>query len=296
MFDPTMMDFDLGLLQDEPCTSIFHDEGPANVAAPSKTLEQQMEEDKIGWLEATSDLQAFMDIGTLPEVKGNEDVENVINDVEKLIQQYDDIDNQQQQPAAAAEDDLEILPPEEMAAAEELLDELLKSEGLELDFDLDTTELNAPPSPKESVAEVKQETFFDLTNVTKIVREDGEEVFIMIVPPCSPKAEPVEEASCSSDPDYSPEPKTKGRPTLKRQPKKTRKAPYIVDKKERKKQQNVEAARRYRDKKKSEQEDVEEVERVLSVKNKELKSQVSELEAEVKTMKKLMLELGILKQ
>ena len=62
-----------------------------------------------------------------------------------------------------------------------------------------------------------------------------------------------------------------------------------------KKQQNVEAARRYRDKKKAEQCDVETEESVLLSKNKQLKGEVAELEAELKTMKKLMTELGILK-
>merc|ERR1712141_159925 len=57
----------------------------------------------------------------------------------------------------------------------------------------------------------------------------------------------------------------------------------------------VEAARRYRDKKKAEQNGVEFEEEALVARNKELKSQVSELEAEMKTMKKLMKELGILK-
>merc|ERR1712073_70821 len=74
-----------------------------------------------------------------------------------------------------------------------------------------------------------------------------------------------------------------------------RKAPYIKDKKERKKQQNVEAARRYRDKKKSELLNVEGEEQTLADKNKVLKSEVSDLEVKVRTMKQLMAELGILK-
>jgi len=71
--------------------------------------------------------------------------------------------------------------------------------------------------------------------------------------------------------------------------------PQHKDKKERKKQQNVEAARRYRDKKKSELLNVESVEQTLADKNKGLKSEVADLEVKVRTMKQLMVELGILK-
>merc|ERR1712029_1277195 len=107
-----------------------------------------------------------------------------------------------------------------------------------------------------------------------------------------------------SDPEWTPSsPKaSKGRPTVKRtsmKAKSSRKnggASYIKDKKERKKQQNVEAARRYRDKKKSELLDVESGENALKEKNKELKSEVADLEVKVRTMKQLMAELGILKQ
>jgi len=69
----------------------------------------------------------------------------------------------------------------------------------------------------------------------------------------------------------------------------------IKDKKQRKMLQNVEAARRYRDKKKQEQADVEEEEKLLMKRNKELKDQLSDIESEFKTMKKLMGELGLIK-
>lgn len=259
------MNFDLGLLESQD-HSIF--ESPCS----SKTLEQQMEEDKIGWLECTSDLQAFMDIGALPEIKDDEDVNVVIDDVEKLIQEYDE---------KQEEDYSEIFPPEELAAAEDLLDELLKSNDISLE-DIDQAVVNPEPVPEE-------ENLINLTNVTKIVKDDGQEIYIMIAPQ-------EESVDLDDSEDWAPDsPKVaKGRPTVKRQPKSKRKAPYIVDKKERKKQQNVEAARRYRDKKKAEQNVAEEEERLLEVHHKELKSQVAELEAEVKTMKKLMKELGIL--
>merc|ERR1712113_607067 len=142
-----------------------------------------------------------------------------------------------------------------------------------------------------------------MTNVSKIITEDGQEVFIIIAPPSpvTTTAVVAPESVATIDSDDSEEwtpdsPKSsKGRPMVQRSVRRTnRKSPYIKDKKERKKQQNVEAARRYRDKKKAEQCDIETEESVLLSKNKQLKGEVAELEAELKTMKKLMAELGIL--
>ena len=62
----------------------------------------------------------------------------------------------------------------------------------------------------------------------------------------------------------------------------------IKDKKERKKAQNVEAARRYRDKKKAESDSVFAEEAQLAERNKKLRSKAAEIENEVKTLKKLM--------
>merc|ERR1712193_127297 len=69
----------------------------------------------------------------------------------------------------------------------------------------------------------------------------------------------------------------------------------IKDRKERKKMQNVEAARRYRDKKKAEESKVEEEERLLLNKNSELKETLNGIEGELNTIKKLMTELGLIK-
>ena len=69
----------------------------------------------------------------------------------------------------------------------------------------------------------------------------------------------------------------------------------IKDKKERKKLQNVEAARRYRDKKKAEQSVIDTEEEALAKKNGALKGKVNEIENELKTLKKLMAELGLIK-
>lgn len=292
------MDFDLGLLESHQ-TPICNDGAENN----------QMEEDKMGWLEATSDLQAFMDIGALPEIKGDEDVENVISDVEKLIQQYDDQkENVEQIPTLSLDE--EIFPPEEMAAAEQLLDDLLKSNDLDLSsFEIEPQDQETSIIKEEEKPVLNDSGFIDMTNVTKIIKEDGQEIFIMIAPPSPAAAEmtthvtaPESLASVASsesdDSEWSPGPQvSKGRPPVKRSKAKSgRKTPYVTDKKERKKLQNVEAARRYRDKKKAEQSEAEVEEQALVARNKVLKTEVSDLEAEVKTLKKLMVELGLLKK
>merc|ERR1712001_100066 len=73
------------------------------------------------------------------------------------------------------------------------------------------------------------------------------------------------------------------------------KSKSVKDRKERKKMQNVEAARRYRDKKKAEESKVEEEERLLLNKNSELKETLNGIEGELNTIKKLMTELGLIK-
>merc|ERR1712066_865588 len=142
--------------------------------------------------------------------------------------------------------------------------------------------------------------FFDMSNVTEVFTEDGRQIIIMVAPPSPTPTKTAEENHVESDADseWTPDsPKSaKGRPPVKRNEKKRKRStPYITDKKERKKHQNVEAARRYRDKKKAEQCNIEDEEQGLMRRNKELKAKVSEMEAEMKTMKKLMKELGILK-
>jgi hypothetical protein len=68
-----------------------------------------------------------------------------------------------------------------------------------------------------------------------------------------------------------------------------------TDRKERKKLQNVEAARRYRDKKKQDEQNQGTEEKQLQKKNDELKGNLSSIEAELATIKKLMTELGLIK-
>jgi len=319
MFNSTLMEFDLGLLGESPFAE------PSSLSehvADDKILQQHMvEEDKrmlednTNWLEATSDLQSFIDIGCLPEVGTKEDIDcqSVINDVDKLLSQIaptaTDVDRTNAPFKDMSTSPIEAFSEEEMAAAEGLLDELLKSNGAP-QFDLldeckeEEEEEQSIVQPKVEVENLDDSGFVDMTNVSKIITEDGQEVFIIIAPPSPATTTSVvaPESVATIDSDDSDEwtpdsPKSsKGRPMVQRSVKRTnRKSPYIKDKKERKKQQNVEAARRYRDKKKVEQSEVETEEQALCSRNKKLKSQVQELEAEVKTMKKLMLELNILK-
>jgi len=367
MFNSTLMDFDLGLLsQDEPC-SVFYD-GVANLndtnAGSFKISDQhvKMEEDEIGLLESSSDLQAFINMASLPEIQGDEDVdvEKVITDVTGFLQNYDTSNCHKQQKlalnyalmsndeysneeTAAAVDILdellkynditeeefapvlssEDLPPEEMAAAENILDELLKSGNMSLDdFDLSSEDVKEEQVEATTIETLKEEPndsgFIDITNAQHITI-DGQDIYIVVAPPSpQPQQELVTSVTApeslatlspahsfaQSDSDWTPDsPKaSKGRPPVKRtslKAKSSRKnvgTPFIKDKKERKKHQNVEAARRYRDKKKSEQIDVDSEEQGLADKNKGLKSEVADLEVKVRTMKQLMVELGILKQ
>merc|ERR1711936_1464767 len=157
---------------------------------------------------------------------------------------------------------------EEVAAANSFLDELLKSNDMDLNFsDVEVQNLqDATTEDQEetiAVAELEQQQpvqienqndsgFFDMSNVTEVFTEDGRQIIIMVAPPSPTPTKMAEENHVESDADseWTPDsPKSaKGRPPVKRNEKKRKRStPYITDKKERKKHQNVEAARRYRD-------------------------------------------------
>lgn len=314
-----------------------------------QSFAQHMEQDKILTLSTdadtesfydTSDLKALFDIG-LPDEDHTEDVnvEALIDEVQDTLHRYDN--GQLALPSGEAQvvtesvgnDELNLkFSEEEMAAAESFLDELLKSNDMDLNFsDVEVQNLQDTATEDQeetiAVAELEQKQpvqvenskvlnltpvgsfkienqndsgFFDMSNVTEVFTEDGRQIIIMVAPPSPTSTKMAEENHVESDADseWTPDsPKSaKGRPPVKRNAKKRKRStPYITDKKERKKHQNVEAARRYRDKKKEEQSSIEDEEQGLVRRNKELKAKVSEMEAEMKTMKKLMKELGILK-
>jgi len=176
-------------------------------------------------------------------------------------------------------------------------------------------------------------TMEDLNNAytTSIISEDGQNVIIIIAPSspeeCTEFLEPVtpntllqtplsptnttNDSDCSydTDPEWSPSPasstsfmsqilsppeQTKHRKKYARsQPPQAPSGPYPVEKKERKKAQNRTAAFRYREKKKSEQDIIDEELELLATKNNVLKDKLTEMETEFKYLKKLMTEAGL---
>lgn len=167
---------------------------------------------------------------------------------------------------------------------------------------------------------------------TSLVSEDGQNVIIIIAPnspaefdsflePLSPKSEfqpPTSptatitndsDSSYDTDPEWSPSPasntsfstqilsppeQTKHRKKYARsRPPQAPTGPYPVEKKERKKAQNRTAAFRYREKKKSEQDLIDDELELLSTKNNVLKDKLTEMETEFKYLKKLMTEAGL---
>lgn len=214
------------------------------------------------------------------------------------------------------------LSADEVEAAEAIVDELLLKAP-------EQTDILAAAVKSENLhdsgfVEEPSETSFNVSNISQFNTNEGR-VIIVIAPPSdatftaapseatftTPPSETLSTASSpapeDSDSDWSPEeeaPKRKpGRKPSARQPltfqggrvtKKSYKT--IKDKKERKKLQNVEAARRYRDKKKLKELEAENEEQMLIRKNRDLKEQLRDVENEMKTMKRLMVELGIFKR
>jgi len=175
-------------------------------------------------------------------------------------------------------------------------------------------------------------TMEDLNNAytTSVVSEDGQNVIIIIAPnsppecesflepvspttqlqsPTSPTATNDSDCSYDTDPEWSPSPasntsfatqlfsppeQTKLRKKYARsRPPQAPIGPYPVEKKERKKAQNRTAAFRYREKKKSEQDVIDDELELLATKNNVLKDKLTEMETEFKYLKKLMIEAGL---
>merc|ERR1712109_366798 len=160
------MDFDLRLLQPqderEPC-SVFYEEvinNDTNDAASYKILDgQHMEEDEIGLLQSSSDLQAFINMASLPEVKAgdeNVDVEKVITDVTDFLQKYDTTGTSV---SASKNPDLMVLndafgsedSKADTAAAVDLLDELLKHNDINIEEEFAPV-LSSEDLPPEEMA------------------------------------------------------------------------------------------------------------------------------------------------
>jgi len=165
------------------------------------------------------------------------------------------------------------------------------------------------PTPAQAVASTAG-TIANVAGSSRVVTQQP----AVVAPPAVATVDDDVVAEDSSDSDWTPDEAAVARKTntVKKRPgrkpevraslpvtqdgrvaKRSYKA--ITDRKKRKKLQNVEAARRYRDKKKQEQSEMETEEQILLTKNKELKDQLADIENEFKTMKKLMVELGLVK-
>jgi len=186
----------------------------------------------------------------------------------------------------------------------------------------------------EDLPLVSQEGRYTVSNISHCVTPDGQKVIIVVQRP-DPEAsqakivrsssspskkmvlpKPPPEATTAEDDDDSDSswtPRSQEQP--KRKPGRKRvvsaealldqvhsagkvvKKSYrnIKDRKERKKWQNVEAARRYRLKKKQEEEEMEAEEEVQRARQDQLKEQLKDVQSELNTLKKLMKEMGMLK-
>merc|ERR1712158_277058 len=117
---------------------------------------------------------------------------------------------------------------------------------------------------------------------TTCVTEDGQNVIIIVAPP-SPAHSNV--YTSDMDPEWVPSPASSVSPSS---PLRTISSESRGEKKERKKAQNRTAAFRYREKKKGEQNTVEEELELLALKNTELRAKLTEMETEARLLKKLM--------
>merc|ERR1712024_382601 len=143
---------------------------------------------------------------------------------------------------------------------------------------------------------------------TTCVTEDGQSVIIIVAPPspAHPNSSPVHSNIYASDtdPEWVPspcsplrtiatEPRTLKKKYQRKKPPTPPTGPYPVEKRERKKAQNRTAAFRYREKKKGEQNAVEDELELLALKNTELRAQLTKMETEAKFLKKMMTESGL---
>lgn len=188
----------------------------------------------------------------------------------------------------------------EMEKNQELINDLedffLKTDGQPTVVD-DVAPVSPPVTDMDlSLAELNNAV------TTSMVTEDGQNVVIIIAP-----SSPSDSVSLSSpgqlesDPEWSPSPVSVTSPASIKPRKKYQRSkpakcpvgPYPTDKKERKKAQNRTAAFRYREKMKSQQDNVEEELEALEEKNINLKEKLTEMETEFKYLKKLMMEAGL---
>lgn len=286
------------------------------------------------WLEASSDLHDMMELGELEEVK-NEAVsmDENSNDHQALIDEVELFLTRHETSSAMPTVDLPpedifeecpfsstLLDEDDKRVAEQIIDQLF-CESINIDLnDLDFSDAgNNPQEIQTSTStevDIKEESGY-VSSLNELEMEDGTKVIFVIAPDSPeddsasiieiPSVQSEDESSSvayqelDSDESWSPAESAcspaagKKRKPYERKTGVRRTRQPVIDKKERKKIQNVEAARRYRDKKKNEQQLLDEELDELVEKNITLKSQVNEKENELKTLKKLMVELGLIK-
>jgi len=197
----------------------------------------------------------------------------------------------------------------DMAQAEELLDMLLNGDTHQTQDQTDILQTAMESENLHDSGFLDDSTnVYSVSNVSQVQTASGNNVIIVVQ---QQPTEPTEQDSTfeeDSDSDWSPSDLsvTKKKPGRKPEARtaltetedgKITKRSYrnVRDRKQRKKLQNVEAARRYRDKKKQEQYEMEVEEQKLTVKNISLKEKLADIQGEMKTMKKLMVELGLIR-
>merc|ERR1719285_813126 len=142
---------------------------------------------------------------------------------------------------------------------------------------------------------------------TTCVTEDGQNVIIIVAPPSPAQSNFY---ASDTDPEWVPSPSSSVSPSSplrtistesravkkkyqRKKPPMPPMGPYPIEKRERKKAQTRTAAFRYREKKKGEQNTVEEELELLATRNKELRAKLTEMETEARLLKKLITEAGL---
>jgi len=212
--------------------------------------------------------------------------------------------------------------PPQTVAATDILQAAVDSEGL--------ADSGYQTLLTEDLPLVSQDSRYTVANVSHCVTSDGQKVIIVVQRPeadptptsYSPASSrklllPKPEAAATTTDETDEDSDSSWTPATEQQPKRRKpgrkrvvslvtdqsidsgrvKKSYknIKDRKERKKWQNVEAARRYRLKKKQEEEEMEAAEEVQRARNDKLREQLKDVQSELNTMKKLMKEMGMLK-
>jgi len=291
---------------------------PKDVTGQSLAVIKNEDDDISRLLEVNFDFSELLD--------QPEETDDVIQEMEEFLNMYE-VPKAVQEPTGPtlAEEllsteqqvSLDTMPipnlnDNDMAQAEELLDMLLNGDT---DQTQDQTDILQTAMESENLHDSgfldDSTSVYSVSNVSQVQTTSGNNVIIVVQ---QQRTEPTEQDEASSafeedsDSDWTPSDLsvTKKKPGRKPESRTTltetengkitkRSYRNVRDRKQRKKLQNVEAARRYRDKKKQEQYEMEVEEQKLTAKNMSLKEKLADIQGEMKTMKKLMVELGLIK-